>query len=200
MLYGPHPLPDLRGKVVACNHASFWDGIVLYHLLRGRLGGGELACLIDARQVAEHPFFRRVGGIALDRGRPRAAIAAARRVLARGGCVVIFPQGRIVHPDRRPLGFERGVGLLGRSAAVVPLSVRYSFWEEQRPEAMVWVGEVLPAGSDAAAVEAAVTAGADALAAADRAWEVGRVVLRGRRGVSRWKELLPWRGRKVWHE
>ena len=144
------------GRLYIANHASFWDGVLLYWLLRRRLGTAgrrRVYAMVDAEQVAEHPFFRRCGAFSVDRSDARdglAAVAYAADRLAEGAAVVIFPQGAIAPADRRPLGFEGGLGrIVARcpSAAVVPVGLRYEFWLEQRPEAMVAVGRALRFGN-----------------------------------------------------
>ena len=58
--------------------------------------------------------------------------------------VWIFPQGKIEANDVRPLRFQNGIRALVREAGrvrVVPLALRYEFWQDERPEALVRFGE-----------------------------------------------------------
>ncbi|HLL90503.1 MAG TPA: lysophospholipid acyltransferase family protein, partial [Tepidisphaeraceae bacterium] len=125
------------------NHASFWDGIVLNYWLRHRRRQRAYV-MVDARQVAEHPFFRRIGGFSVDRGNPRDGLRAVRHAAdllnATPCAVVVFPQGQIQPADARPLSFEHGVSrIIERAplARVVTVALRYEFWLEQRAEAML---------------------------------------------------------------
>ena len=187
-----------RPRLYVANHCSFWDALLLNVLLRERSAG--LYCMADAAQVAAHPFFSRIGAFSVDRADGRDGMRAVRHaaeLLGGGASVVIFPQGRIMPADARPLGFESGVGRIARrvpGVAVVPVGLRYEFWQEQRAEALVAVGhEIALDGRPreaTAAVEAAVDALVGGLAEAGKSQRAGRVVLRGKRSVSRWKEAF----------
>lgn len=193
------------GRLYVANHASFWDVAALYFLLRRRFSPGQAVyAMVDAQQVAEHPFFRRVGGFSVDRADGRDGLAAidyAAERLGEGSAVVVFPQGEVVPAGRRPLGFESGVGRVVErcpSAVVVPIGLRYEFWAEERPEAMLAVGrEVRFDGvrvasgrrEVVASCESAVTSLLSGLEDAGLAHRPGdRLLLRGRSSISRWKE------------
>ena len=123
---GTEPMPERCGGrvVVAATHQSFWDGIALDWWLR-RLGWRRRHCLIDARQVRRHPFFRRVGGFGVDLDDPADRLRGLRHaagLLRQSGepaALVIFPQGRI-----EPAGGEvaddlgRGARLIARRGGV----------------------------------------------------------------------------------
>ncbi|MGF1634486.1 MAG: lysophospholipid acyltransferase family protein [Phycisphaerae bacterium] len=198
-LYGDlAPLAAGVPTLLVANHVSFWDGIVLNWLLRkhSRL---PRYCMIDERQVIEHPFFRRIGGFSVRRGDPRdglAAMAYARQRLAEPAVVVIFPQGRIVPIRRRPLAFERGVGRLLEAAAaaqVLLVALHYEFWEEQRPELLVRIEKqpdmaAMPRSRRPQMLETRLGELLDELEAACLARDPGRVLLEGKVSISRWKE------------
>jgi hypothetical protein len=92
-------------------------------------------------------FFRRVGAYSVDRSDPLAIRASIEYTvellrLPRAG-VWIFPQGKIVCNDVRPLDFQGGLRLIVRRAGrvrIVPTAFRYEFWQDERPEAFVRVG------------------------------------------------------------
>jgi 1-acyl-sn-glycerol-3-phosphate acyltransferase len=174
--------------VLACQHVSFWDGILLDVALR-QLGGGRLRCIVDAQQMRRHPFFAHIGGVAVPRDDARQAARVLRQQADQAGekwdTMVVFPQGRLRPADARPLGFEpAGLRRLATNAKVVPAALRYDFWEEQRPEALLAIGEPVPVDD----VEPAVAALADKLFAASLQREPGEILLHGRRGVGVWKE------------
>jgi hypothetical protein len=194
-------------RVYVANHSSFWDGIVFNHLVR-RHRPQPLYCMIDERQVREHPFFRRVGGFSVDRTSPRDGLRAVRYAaeLLRASpppAIVVFPQGEIVPNDARPLAFESGVARLIEAAPagtrVVPVALRYEFWLEQRAEALAgWGAERTYGGIDRRVVVAelasTITRQLDELKSHGLAARPGDVVpLRGKRSISNWKELLPGR-------
>ena len=139
---GPTPARVGPRLIVAATHASFWDGIVMNWWLR-RLGWRTRWCMVDAAQVRRHPFFRRVGGFGVERGDGRdgrravryAASLLSAATLEKPAALVVFPQGRIVHPSR-PIDVEPGVWFVAKAAdtPVLPVSLAYDFWEEQRPD------------------------------------------------------------------
>ena len=63
----------------------------------------------------------------------------------------MYPQGEIVSPHRRPLGFYSGVSRLLRDigeAAAVPVAFRYEFIDDERPEVFISCGRALQTRSD----------------------------------------------------
>jgi glycerol-3-phosphate dehydrogenase (NAD(P)+) len=120
---GREHLPRSGPLLLAANHRSFLDPFVIgaltrrpvYYVAKRELFRGRLqAWLLNA-----------LGAFPIDRGRgDEDAIATAREILARGDCVVIFPEGTRVR--RGPLGApRRGVGRLAleTGAPVVPIAV-----------------------------------------------------------------------------
>ena len=150
--YGRGPTPGEAGPrlVVAATHQSFWDGIVLNWWLKS-LGWRRRWCMIDAEQVCLHPFFRKIGGFGVERGDPADARRSVRYAASllddatprEPAALVIFPQGRIVHPAL-PIEIEPGVWFVARAAdaPVLPLALAYELWEEQRPELLIRPGEL----------------------------------------------------------
>ncbi len=191
------------------NHSSFWDGIVLNVLLRHRHGrrAQPLYCMIDEEQVRRHPFFRRIGGFSVDRNDARDGLraidyAAGLLNAPTPAAVIVFPQGRFQPNGARPLRFEAGVARLVERVPglrVVPVALRYEFWEEQGAEAMVRVGaerrfEGLPRAAVMSSILDAVTASLDQLKADGLRQRPGdRLLLKGRRSISRWKERFAGR-------
>lgn len=198
----PDAFDPAVSRIYVANHCSFWDGIVLYHLLRRRRPQAAY-CMIDEAQVREHPFFRRVGGFSVRRGDGRDALRAidyAAGLLGASPCaVVVFPQGEIRPADERPMRFERGVARLIRAAPqarVLPVALRYEFWLEQRAEAMVLLGQEMSLGRASAEtilsmLEMWLRGGVRTLADHGAQHRPGdEVLLHGRRSISRWKDLF----------
>ncbi len=137
---------DPRGTLFLANHSSWWD-LFLAHGLNESIP-------VDGYGMMEHfnltrfRFFRRIGAFSVDRTDPlsvRGSIEYAAGLLQkpRSG-VWIFPQGRIAGNDARPLRFQAGLrALVSRAGAarVVPVALRYEYWQEERPEAFVRFGE-----------------------------------------------------------
>jgi 1-acyl-sn-glycerol-3-phosphate acyltransferase len=208
--FDPH-----RPRVYAANHCSFWDGIVLNHLLRTFRRAQPLYCMIDVEQVREHPFMSRVGGFSIDRNSPRDAMESVRYATAllqetsHPSAIVVFPQGRIEPNDTRPIRVEAAVTRLveqNPASEIVPIALRYDFWTEQRAEALVHVGRAISAseltttgqqsfarGAEfrrniASVVSQRIAHGLDCLREQSRAFRpADRIVLMGRESISKWK-------------
>ena len=125
------------------NHTSWWDGFVALELAH-RLGH-RFHVMMQADQLAQIPFFARVGAFSVDHGDRRQAeadLAYAATLLVPGNGVWIFPQGRRM-PAGAPLVIASGAARLARAAApvrVVPVALRYPFVSEELPEAFAWIG------------------------------------------------------------
>jgi 1-acyl-sn-glycerol-3-phosphate acyltransferase len=123
--YDPLPVPDTGGAIVAANHLSGLDPIIL------SASSSRPLRFVIATEQYERPilrwFYDLIGCIPVDRdGAPEKAFYAARRALAEGEIVVLFPQGRIRLPEdeRKPL--KRGVIALAAMAKVPVIPVRIS--------------------------------------------------------------------------
>ncbi len=197
-LYGDAPFDPARPTLYVASHASFWDPLVVNHLIRAARPQPAY-CMSDLVQVTKHPFFRRAGAFSVDRTRPRDGLRAVRyaadRLNAGPNAVVIFPQGRVESPDLRPVRFEGGVErilALAPAAAVVVVAVRYEFWLDQRPEVLVDVSA--GAARTAAGLHRQLADRMDAVAAAGRAYRAGdRVLVDGRRSIADWSQRIPGR-------
>src|SRR5215208_905990 len=120
---GREHVPDGGPIIFAANHRSFIDPFLIGTLVRRPI-----------YYVAKKELFRRrwqawilnaLGAFPVDRGASDAEmVATARAILARGDCVVIFPEGTRIRPGSlgRP---KRGVGRLAleTGAPVVPVAV-----------------------------------------------------------------------------
>lgn len=119
------PVPEEGGAIIAANHLSGLDPILL-----SAASPRPLRFLIATEQYENRMlrwFYDLIGCIPVDRtGSPEKAFYSARRALSQGELVVLFPQGRIRLPDdaRKPL--KRGVIALAALAEVPVIPVRIS--------------------------------------------------------------------------
>jgi 1-acyl-sn-glycerol-3-phosphate acyltransferase len=128
---GREHLPGGGRYIIAMKHQSAWDALILPIVL------GDPAVVIK-RELLFLPFYGwyavRAGSIAIDRrggaGALRRMVAAARRAVAAGRPVVIFPEGTRVAPGRH-LPYQPGVAALYQAlgAPIVPAAVNSGlFW------------------------------------------------------------------------
>jgi glycerol-3-phosphate dehydrogenase (NAD(P)+) len=120
---GREHIPADGPLLLAANHRSFLDPFVIGMMLRRPVYYMAKRELFEKRLQGR--LLNALGAFPVDRGAGDArAMDAARAILARGDCVVVFPEGTRVRPG--PLGTpKRGVGRLALEARVpvVPIAV-----------------------------------------------------------------------------
>lgn len=216
--HGPLPSPADGPLILYLNHSSWWDGYLMYVIhrivLRGRF---DSYLLMEERQLRAYRFFTWSGAFSINRQDPedtRRSQAYAVELL-RGGrrprALYIFPQGRIVHPDQRPIRTYPGIARIVAQAGPVtlcPVAMRCEFLSQQLPHAFIRIGPAhrpaCPTDETATLEEitARLTTACDAL----RDDVVGerrdryQPLLRGRRGIDQrfdaFLRLLPKRQRQ----
>jgi 1-acyl-sn-glycerol-3-phosphate acyltransferase len=122
---GVENIPD--GPVIlASNHGSYFDHFLIGIFVKRPLNFMTAAEFFGSRTGGE--IMRRMGGFPVKRGaRDSDALDTAAMVLARGGLVVIYPEGGVRHAEisDRPRPGVGGVAL-HNGAAVVPVAIHPS--------------------------------------------------------------------------
>ena len=122
--YEPIELPENGGAVVASNHLSGLDPLLLACATTK-----PLRYMIATEQYNRawvRWLYKSMGAIPVDRsGAPEKAFYAARKALQAGEFIAVFPQGRITRPDET-VALKRGVTLLADLADAPIIPVRIS--------------------------------------------------------------------------
>jgi 1-acyl-sn-glycerol-3-phosphate acyltransferase len=120
---GREHLPATGPLLLASNHRSFLDPFVIGTMVRRPVYYMAKRELFEKRWQAV--ILNALGAFPVDRGAGDGdAMATARKILERGDCVVVFPEGTRVRPG--PLGEpRRGVGRLAleTGAPVAPIAL-----------------------------------------------------------------------------
>lgn len=122
--------------IVACKHESAWETLI-FHILLNRPGYAL------KRELTWIPlinlYFWRMGMVIIDRGAGASAlkslVTGARRVMAQGRPLVIFPEGTRGVPGQ-PTEYQAGVGVLYRDLGVpvIPVALNSGlFWGRRSP-------------------------------------------------------------------
>lgn len=146
---GPLPHPADGPAICYLNHSSFWDGYVallLHRMVFRRSFKGYL--MMDEAQLKRYQFFRWLGVFSIDLSSSTAAARSTRYIAAklaerRDRYLWIFPQGKLLPNDQRPLRLYPGLGRIVRGAGgatLWPVALRYEFRNEQRPELFIRAG------------------------------------------------------------
>jgi 1-acyl-sn-glycerol-3-phosphate acyltransferase len=144
----------LRPRTVFyCNHASWWDPLVLFFVLRRSFPGTRVYGPIEAAALDRYRFLAHLGLFPIESGTRRGAAAFLRestRVLAASRSVLcVTAEGRFADPRGRPIRLERGVAHLlegGHAEQAVPIALEYPFWTESKPQALVRFGSPVAYG------------------------------------------------------
>jgi len=129
--------------VIYANHSSWWDGLVIRHILRRY--DFENYVMMEEKQLRELFLFRKLGAFSVVREKPREAVKSinyAADLLKENPnrTILIFPQGEILPNDIRPLEFYNGLSRIIEKAemcSAVPIALRYEFLGNYKPEIYV---------------------------------------------------------------
>ncbi len=143
-------LPNDRPVLLFCNHTNWWDGVLIYLLTR-QMRHKAGYCMMEEKQLKHYLFFTWLGAFSVDLSNPlRSAVAlryAQRLLQLSESAIWVFPQGRICRPNEI-IDVRPGTEYLAKSsprALLVPVAMRYDFFREDRPNALIEIGQPFPA-------------------------------------------------------
>lgn len=133
--------------ILYANHSNWWDGFIAY-LLTAKRWTTDDYLMMDIEQMKKYSFFKYIGVFSVDRNDAKEAVESidyAVSLLQNSKRFLwIFPQGLLQPQDLRPLKFYSGITkIAGKLGAVnlLPVTMRYEYIIEQRPEVFIKIGE-----------------------------------------------------------
>lgn len=133
--------------IVYCNHSSWWDGLVAFEIFaKAKL---DSFVMMEEKQLKNLSLFRKLGAFSVVRENPREAVKSinyAANLLKEKAdrAIWIFPQGKILPNDIRPLEFYNGIARIAEKVETcyfVPVAMRFEFLGDWKPEVLVKIGE-----------------------------------------------------------
>ncbi|MCU0331143.1 MAG: lysophospholipid acyltransferase family protein [Candidatus Kapabacteria bacterium] len=153
LIHGDSALdPWARGSasgpaILYATHGSWWDA-ALAMVISLRTHHLPAFGMMEYKQLVKYQFFRSIGLFSVVREDARSALASLQygsSLLAGSNNVLwMFPQGTLVHQDKRPLNLDPGLAILCRylgTCSIIPVAMRYDVVHEQRPVARIRVGK-----------------------------------------------------------
>lgn len=124
---GQEHIPASGPVLIACNHVAFIDPLLIAVAARRRSWFMAKEELFRSRALA--PWLRRSGGFPVRRASPDVwAVRTARDLLARGECLLVFPEGGVTRSGHMRPGFS-GAGYLALQPDVVVVPA--AIWNTQ---------------------------------------------------------------------
>lgn len=126
--------------LIYANHSSWWDGLVIRHILRRY--DFENYVMMEEKQLQKLFLFRKLGAFSVVREKPREAVKSIKYAAGLlkenpNRTILIFPQGEILPNDIRPLEFYSGITRIiekAKSCSALPIALRYEFTGNFKPE------------------------------------------------------------------
>jgi len=129
-----------------CSHTSWWDAAIAI-VLSLRIFTMDAYGMMVETQLSKYRFFTKIGMFSVNRKNTREALQslsyAASLLINTNRALWIFPQGKIEHPEKRPIDFENGLSIILKKigkAYVIPVAMRFEFLKEEHAEAFISIG------------------------------------------------------------
>ncbi len=137
------------------NHASWWDPLTAIYLAEKVFPNYPMYAPIDAQALQKYRMFARMGFFGVEQNSRRGAadfLEVAQSVLAQPSVSLwLTPEGRFADVRDNTAQLMPGLAHLASRLAkhgpqriwFVPGAVEYTFWEERKPELLIWFGKPL---------------------------------------------------------
>ncbi len=126
-------------------HGCWWDG-PLAALICRNLYKCNLHMMI--KDLYRFPVLSKIGAFSIEKdsmqGKLKAINYTARLLENPENSVWIFPQGRLVPLDQRPVKFESGIAHISnrlKGLNLIPIAYKYTFLQNAKPEIFVEIGK-----------------------------------------------------------
>lgn len=127
------------------NHSCFHDGQVAYYICRKAFDANFYLMI---QELYKLPLLSRIGGFSVEKESPLEALKsinyASNLLEDKDTMLWIFPQGRVMPPDYRPIKFESGLTYLCnkvKGVNLIPVAIRYTYVRDVKPEIFAEIGE-----------------------------------------------------------
>lgn len=127
------------------NHSCFHDGQVAYYLCRKAFNANFYLMI---QELYKLPILKKIGGFSVEKESPVESLKsinyASNLLKDCNNMVWIFPQGRVMPPDYRPVKFESGLSYICNKVGginLIPVTVKYTYVRDVRPEIFAEIGE-----------------------------------------------------------
>ena len=127
------------------NHSCFHDGQVAYYICRKMFNANFYLMIQELYKLS---LLSKIGGFSVEKDSPLEALKSinyASNLLAdKDNMLWIFPQGRVMPPDYRPIKFESGLTYLSNKVKglnLIPVAIRYTYVRDVKPEIFAEIGE-----------------------------------------------------------
>lgn len=132
--------------IIYVNHSTWWDGLIVFQILR--LFEFESFVMMEDKHLKNYPLFRRLGAFSVIREKPREVVKSlnyAAQIMKENNrsALVIFPQGKLIHNEQRPIHFFNGISRIVEKVGhcmLTSLSIRIEFLKQFKPEIFVKIG------------------------------------------------------------
>lgn len=142
-----HPSPGSR-TVYYLNHHSWWDGLIPL-LLNESLLNQKARALMEDKQMARYPFFKKIGAFSINREDPAKVLRSLRYAVKSmnrdRASLFIYPEGQIT-PAGSSLSFEGGLSWIhARISGVdfVPIGIYIHTIRQDKPELHLHIGKAV---------------------------------------------------------